>query len=129
MSLAYKYKCALEKIVKIEETDRCRCGYMYEITINFEGKEKTFYFDLNHRFTIQEGRIKFEKNRSPTKNSEWDYNNSPIEMCVIGIMPNYNGIKEVGEIKKALQAAYTEHENSWKEEKSNLDLNKKELLL
>ena len=97
-------------IIRMEETDRCRCGYMYEITVNSEGRERTFYFDLNHRFKIEGERIKFEKNRSPTKNAEGDYKNSPIETVVIGIMPNYGGFKEVGEIKKALQAAYIEHE-------------------
>lgn len=117
-------------IIKIEETNRYRRGYMFEITINSKGRERTFYFDLNHRFAIQEAKIKFEKNRSPTKNTEWDYKNNPIETVIIGIVPNYDSFKEVREIKKALQAAYAEHENRWKEEtEPGLDLNKKELLL
>ncbi len=117
-------------IIKIEETNRCRCGYMFEITINPRGRERTFYFDLNHRFKIEEGRIKFEKNRKIMSQEFWDYKKEPIETVVIGIVPNYDSFKEVRDIKQALQAAYTEHENRWKEEtKSDLDLNKKELLL
>lgn len=145
MSLIDKYKCTLEKIVKIEESGKYRCGYMYEITIksnngkNSELKEKTLYVDLNHRFRLENGKVIFEKNKKPTnRNEDWDYNKDPFEIVAISIMPQCS---ENSTFIKMFNSLYKEQEIVWranynKEERndcmaheSNLTLENKNLLL
>lgn len=122
MSLAYEYRCALEKIVKIEESSRCRCGYIYEITIksnngkNSELKEKTLYVDLNHRFKLENGKVIFEKNKKPTnRNEDWDYNKDPFEIVAISIMPQGS---ENSTFIKMFNSLYKEQEDLWKQDKA-----------
>ncbi len=117
MSIIGKNKSVLEKIVKIEESDRCKCGYMYEITVksnngrNSEIREKTLYVDLNHRFTLENGKIIFKKNKKPGSDADWDYNKEPFEIVAIGIMPESPENKAY---IRMFNSFYKEQEDLWK---------------
>ena len=95
----------LEIISMEEDCQRCRCANLYEVTIKNGVSEQRFYIDLNHKASLKNGKIEFERN------GKCDYSKNPYGTAVIHAI-GCNGIAD--DIIRHFNKSYLEFENEWK---------------